>query len=189
MFRPVIAAAGLAAVLSLSAPRPAPAADPDPDAVKKARVLVEAEQKRIWRLAHITVKKFTKLEPGDAVATTTGFKVPYTVTWSVKEKGKEVEHTTKFAVHFNAKGTLAGVPVGDVIEVGADTSKSKPFEGADLVVAFLREYVKKNIALVPDPLRTEIEKEIKEKLTAVRFLALWLKFREHVAPPEDKDDK
>ena len=42
---------------------------------------------------------------------------------------------------------------------------------------------------LPEPLRVEIEKESSEKITPVRFLALWLKSREYVAPPDEKDDK
>lgn len=124
-----------------------------------------------------------------ASVTDAGVRLAYVYTWAVKEKGQEVEQTTRVAFNFNAKGTLEGVPVGDIVEVGRDTSKTEPFRGSGVAVAVLRDYLNKKIVGLPEPLRVEIERESSEKITPVRFLALWLKFREYVAPPDEKDEK
>lgn len=178
----------MVAVVNLLAIAAAGCSSSDPSPVNKAKSLIAAEEKRIWRLAHITVPKYAKCECETGI-TDSGVRLSYTYTWTVKEKGKEVEQTTKVAFNFNAKGTLDGIPIGDVIEVGADTSKTEPFKASGVAVAVLRDYLSKKVSSLPDPLRVEIEREMSEKITPVRFLAMWLKFREYVAAPDEKDDK
>jgi hypothetical protein len=140
---------------------------PDPAAVKKARASVEAEEKRTWRVAHITVKKYSKCEYELLATTNTGFKLACTYTWAAKEKGKEVEHTTKLAVNFNPNGGFDGV--NDILEIMSDSSMA-PFAGADLAVLPLRLYMKKKIDNLPKSIRELIRKEIEKKITAERAL-------------------
>lgn len=173
--------------LSLMAVVPGRLAADDTAEVKKAKALIEAEAKRIWRLAHITVKKYKAFECDGLTKTDTGFKLGYTYTWAAKEKGKEVEHTTKLAFKFNPKGEFDGIKKGEGMEVVSDSSKIKAFEGADLVVLPLRVYMKKNIALLPKSIKAVVEEEIEDKIKASRFLELWLMFRGYVAAPKDDD--
>jgi len=180
-----MAAAGI--VLLTAAPPCA--ADPDPAAVSKAKAFIEVETKRIWRVAHVSVKKYTACACEGPVATPAGFRLPYTFTWAVKEKGKEVVHTTKLAFNFNHKGTFEGLPIDDIFVIGDYTSRVRPGDGADLAVLPLRLYMKKNVAALPKSIRELVEREISAKVTAERALEVWLLFREHVGPPDDKDDK
>jgi hypothetical protein len=87
----------------------APGANIDPAALKKAKALIEAEQKRIWRVAHITVKTYKKYECEGPTATDGGFKLTCTYSWTGKQKGKEVDYVTKLAFHFNPTGGFDGV--------------------------------------------------------------------------------
>jgi hypothetical protein len=182
----------LVIVVGIVAGQPGPAAGDDSAAVRKAKALIEVEGKRIWRFAHITVKKYTDVVCDGVVKTDTGFKLSYTFTWQAKVKGKEVGQTTKLAFYFNADGTLDALKKGKGrgIEVVSESSKIDPFDGADLAVVPLRVYMKKQIAILPKTIKAVIEEEIDDKVKASRFLELWLMFREYAAAPkEDKEDK
>ena len=148
----------------------------EPTAVQRAKLLVEAEAGKIWRVAHPSVPKYDELSFDGSEQTTAGCVVKYTYLWS-KKRGKR-KHRTSLGFHFNAEGSLSDVDVEDVIRVLSDTSLVKPFLAAKIGTGPLRAELKKWIDALPDGADDELKKLMDQKLTPRGLVALWLKYRE-----------